>query len=79
MLPGYGETAGSAISHHMDIDKIAFTGSTAVSIYRVFSVLIFSPNVLLLLVVGSMLLFVMLFLPCYSLLPGWETYPEGCR
>lgn len=78
MLPGYGETAGSAISHHMDIDKIAFTGSTAVSIYRVFSV-IFSPNVLLLLVVGSMLLFVMLFLPCYFLLPGWETYPEGCR
>lgn len=51
MLPGYGETAGSAISHHMDIDKIAFTGSTAVSIYRVISVLIFSPNVLLLLVV----------------------------
>lgn len=30
VLPGYGETAGSAISHHMDIDKIAFTGSTAV-------------------------------------------------
>lgn len=34
VLPGYGQTAGSAISHHMDIDKIAFTGSTAVSIWR---------------------------------------------
>uniref|UniRef100_A0A6Q2XJK2 aldehyde dehydrogenase (NAD(+)) n=1 Tax=Esox lucius TaxID=8010 RepID=A0A6Q2XJK2_ESOLU len=30
VLPGYGPTAGSAIAHHMDIDKIAFTGSTAV-------------------------------------------------
>ncbi|XP_020488724.1 aldehyde dehydrogenase 1A1 [Labrus bergylta] len=30
VVPGYGHTAGSAISHHMDIDKIAFTGSTAV-------------------------------------------------
>ncbi|CAB1321643.1 unnamed protein product [Coregonus sp. 'balchen'] len=29
VLPGYGPTAGSAIAHHMDIDKIAFTGSTA--------------------------------------------------
>uniref|UniRef100_A0A8C5I270 aldehyde dehydrogenase (NAD(+)) n=1 Tax=Gouania willdenowi TaxID=441366 RepID=A0A8C5I270_GOUWI len=28
VLPGYGQTAGSAISHHMDIDKVAFTGST---------------------------------------------------
>lgn len=36
---GYGQTAGSAISHHMDIDKIAFTGSTAVSIFRDMSVL----------------------------------------
>lgn len=41
VLPGYGQTAGSAISHHMDIDKIAFTGSTAVSICRVISVHIF--------------------------------------
>uniref|UniRef100_A0A3Q3WWW6 Aldehyde dehydrogenase domain-containing protein n=1 Tax=Mola mola TaxID=94237 RepID=A0A3Q3WWW6_MOLML len=32
VVPGYGQTAGCAISHHMDIDKIAFTGSTAVSI-----------------------------------------------
>lgn len=31
MVPGYGRAAGSAISHHMDVDKIAFTGSTAVS------------------------------------------------
>ncbi len=32
VVPGYGRTAGCAISHHMDIDKVAFTGSTAVSI-----------------------------------------------
>ncbi|KAJ8006014.1 hypothetical protein DPEC_G00123860 [Dallia pectoralis] len=30
VLPGCGSTAGSAIARHMDIDKIAFTGSTAV-------------------------------------------------
>jgi aldehyde dehydrogenase (NAD+) len=30
ILPGYGPTAGAAISHHPDIDKIAFTGSTEV-------------------------------------------------
>lgn len=30
ILPGYGETAGAAISRHMDIDKVAFTGSTEV-------------------------------------------------
>ncbi|XP_070761100.1 aldehyde dehydrogenase 1A1-like isoform X1 [Enoplosus armatus] len=30
VVPGYGQTAGCAISHHMDIDKVAFTGSTAV-------------------------------------------------
>lgn len=30
ILPGYGPTAGSAIAHHMDIDKVAFTGSTEV-------------------------------------------------
>ncbi|XP_059910362.1 aldehyde dehydrogenase 1A1-like [Gadus macrocephalus] len=30
VVPGYGPTAGSAISHHMDIDKVAFSGSTAV-------------------------------------------------
>jgi aldehyde dehydrogenase (NAD+) len=27
MLPGYGPTAGAAIANHMDIDKVAFTGS----------------------------------------------------
>lgn len=27
MVPGLGATTGNAISHHMDIDKIAFTGS----------------------------------------------------
>ncbi|XP_056379145.1 aldehyde dehydrogenase 1A1 [Hyla sarda] len=30
IVPGYGTTAGAAISHHMDIDKVAFTGSTEV-------------------------------------------------
>jgi aldehyde dehydrogenase (NAD+) len=30
ILPGYGPTAGAAISGHMDIDKVAFTGSTEV-------------------------------------------------
>ncbi|XP_008591545.1 PREDICTED: aldehyde dehydrogenase, cytosolic 2 [Galeopterus variegatus] len=30
VVPGYGPTAGAAISYHMDIDKVAFTGSTEV-------------------------------------------------
>ena len=30
VVPGYGPTAGAAISHHMDVDKVAFTGSTEV-------------------------------------------------
>jgi aldehyde dehydrogenase (NAD+) len=30
IVPGLGETAGAAIAEHMDIDKIAFTGSTEV-------------------------------------------------
>lgn len=30
VISGYGPTAGSAIASHMDIDKVAFTGSTAV-------------------------------------------------
>ena len=30
VVPGYGPTAGAAISSHMDIDKVAFTGSTEV-------------------------------------------------
>src|SRR5580692_11061840 len=30
MLPGFGPTAGGAIASHMDIDKVAFTGSTEV-------------------------------------------------
>src|SRR3970040_2187432 len=28
ILPGFGPTAGAAIARHMDIDKVAFTGST---------------------------------------------------
>lgn len=30
ILSGYGPTAGNAIARHMDIDKVAFTGSTEV-------------------------------------------------
>jgi aldehyde dehydrogenase (NAD+) len=30
IVPGYGETAGAALSEHMDVDKVAFTGSTEV-------------------------------------------------
>ena len=30
LLPGFGHTAGAAIARHMDIDKVAFTGSTEV-------------------------------------------------
>lgn len=30
VVPGFGPTAGSAIAHHPDIDKVAFTGSTSV-------------------------------------------------
>ncbi|KAK9947720.1 hypothetical protein M0R45_003332 [Rubus argutus] len=30
VITGYGETAGAAITHHMDIDKVSFTGSTEV-------------------------------------------------
>jgi len=30
IIPGYGPTAGSAITHHPHIDKVAFTGSTEV-------------------------------------------------
>lgn len=30
IVPGFGPTAGAAISNHMDVDKVAFTGSTEV-------------------------------------------------
>lgn len=30
VITGYGPTAGAAIAEHMDIDKVAFTGSTEV-------------------------------------------------
>ena len=30
MVPGFGPTAGAAISEHPNIDKVAFTGSTDV-------------------------------------------------
>jgi len=30
VVPGYGPTAGAAVSEHLDIDKVSFTGSTEV-------------------------------------------------
>ncbi len=30
IVPGYGETAGAALTAHSDVDKVAFTGSTEV-------------------------------------------------
>ena len=33
VVPGFGETAGQAIGRHMDIDAVAFTGSTEVGKY----------------------------------------------
>lgn len=30
IVPGFGPTAGAAIASHMDINKVAFTGSTEV-------------------------------------------------
>jgi acyl-CoA reductase-like NAD-dependent aldehyde dehydrogenase len=33
VLPGHGETAGQALGRHMDVDMIAFTGSTEVGKY----------------------------------------------
>ena len=32
VVPGYGPTAGAAISEHMDVDIVSFTGSTEVSL-----------------------------------------------
>ncbi len=32
ILSGYGPTGGAAIARHMDIDKVAFTGSTEVGV-----------------------------------------------
>ena len=32
MVPGYGPTAGMSIAEHMEIDKVAFTGSTEVKV-----------------------------------------------
>ena len=29
LVSGYGKTVGAAMANHMDIDKLAFTGSTA--------------------------------------------------
>ncbi len=30
IVPGYGPTAGAALASHMDVDKVAFTGSTEI-------------------------------------------------
>ena len=40
MVPGYGPTAGMAIAEHMDVDKIAFTGSTEVLIMTIIMIFI---------------------------------------
>ena len=32
MITGYGPTAGAAIAEHMEIDKLAFTGSSEVTL-----------------------------------------------
>lgn len=32
VVPGYGPTAGAAIANHLDINKVAFTGSTEVCV-----------------------------------------------
>ena len=34
ILPGMGPTAGAAIAAHMDVDKLAFTGSTEVQTHE---------------------------------------------
>jgi len=39
IIPGYGPTAGAAISAHMDVDKVAFTGSTEVKERQIFKLL----------------------------------------
>ena len=31
VVPGFGPTAGATLAEHMDVDKIAFTGSTEVT------------------------------------------------
>jgi len=30
IVPGFGESAGAALAGHLQVDKIAFTGSTEV-------------------------------------------------
>lgn len=35
ILPGMGPSAGAAIASHMDVDKVAFTGSTEVGLVSV--------------------------------------------
>lgn len=37
VIPGYGPSAGAAISSHMDVDKVAFTGSTEVRLITLLS------------------------------------------
>ena len=34
MVPGYGPTAGAALTNSMDVNKVAFTGSTEVRTSR---------------------------------------------
>lgn len=36
IIPGYGSSAGAALTHHPDVDKVAFTGSTEVRLFFLF-------------------------------------------
>ncbi len=38
IVPGMGPTSGAAIASHMDVDKVAFTGSTEVRIFFVMDI-----------------------------------------
>lgn len=44
IVPGFGPTAGGAIASHMDVDKVAFTGSTEVRIHSGFTFQVESAN-----------------------------------
>lgn len=39
VIPGYGPTAGMAIAEHMEVDKVAFTGSTEVKGFKTSTIL----------------------------------------
>lgn len=45
VLPGYGD-AGAALASHRDVDKVAFTGSTEVTFYKIGLAILFKNNLL---------------------------------